>query len=182
MPEKTDERTGEDTGEHTAPYLPTFETGEFDHLSDPMRPLAAELEPDLTPLYEPPVAFEDVPSEPLLEPALAPAQPVVVPGEFQFLRRWVFALIVAGVWVAAAGIGLGLYQWWFVDPDPTKRWPVFAVLAFLVVSTVAGLLTAMVPHRPKVSAVAIAVMSAPLAATAAAAVLYGAYVFGWIAR
>ena len=32
------------------------------------------------------------------------------------------------------------------------------------------------------SALAIALMSAPLAAMAAAAVFYGAYVFGWIAR
>ena len=33
-----------------------------------------------------------------------------------------------------------------------------------------------------ISALAIALMSAPLAAVAAAAVYYGAYVFGWIAR
>ena len=172
MPEQTEERTGE----HTEPYLPTFDTGAFDPQPDPV-PVPAP-----TPDYGPPFAFEDVRSEPMPEPVLAPAQPVAVPGSYQFLKRWVFALIVAGVWVVAAAIGAGLYQWWYTDADPTKRWPVFAVLVYLVGCTVTGLLTAMAQHRPKVSAVAIAVMSAPLASTAAAAVLYGAYVFGWIAR
>jgi hypothetical protein len=53
---------------------------------------------------------------------------------------------------------------------------------FLLVCTVGGLLIAMVENKPLVSAAAIAVMSAPLAATAAAAALYGAYVFAWIQR
>ena len=56
------------------------------------------------------------------------------------------------------------------------------MLVYLVVGTVAALLVAMVQNKPLVSAVAIALMSAPLASTAAAAALYGAYVFQWIDR
>ena len=41
--------------------------------------------------------------------------------------------------------------------------------------TVGSLLGAMVQNRPLMSALAIALMSAPLAATAAAAVLHGSY-------
>lgn len=179
MPEKTEEKTSD----NTSPYLPTFDTGSFAALRDPVKPLAAEPEPVLAPApdYAPPVAFEDVPSEPMPE-QVAAAQPLVVPGSYQFVKRWMFALVVAGVWVVAAGIGAGLYQWWYTDPDLTKRWPVFAVLVYSVATTVAGLLAAMVQHRPKVTAMAIGLMSAPLASTATAAVLYGAYVFGWIAR
>jgi uncharacterized membrane protein len=47
---------------------------------------------------------------------------------------------------------------------------------------VGSLLVAMVQNKPLLSALSIAVMSAPLASTAAAAVLYGAYVFNWIER
>jgi hypothetical protein len=43
----------------------------------------------------------------------------------------------------------------------------------VIASTVGGLLIAMVPDRPVFSALALAVMSAPLAATAGAAVLHG---------
>jgi hypothetical protein len=107
----------------------------------------------------------DSPSEPL--PVLA--QPEVAPG----LKRWRFVLVVAGVWIVAAGAGLGLYNWWFHSIDKTPA--VFVVLIFLVVCTVGSLLTAMVDNRPLVSALAIALMSAPLAALGAAAVLYGVY-------
>ena len=47
---------------------------------------------------------------------------------------------------------------------------------------VASLLVSLVPNRPQVTALAIAVMAAPLASTAAAAMLPGAYYFEWIAR
>jgi hypothetical protein len=56
------------------------------------------------------------------------------------------------------------------------------LLVYIVFGTVAALLVAMVQNKPLVSAVAIALMSAPLASTAAAAALYGAYVFHWIDR
>ena len=110
----------------------------------------------------------------------APAQPEVVPGTCQYLKRWAFVLVVAGVWVVAAASGLGLYYWWFHSLDKTP--PVFVVLIFLTVCTVGSLLTAMVANKPLVSALAIALMSAPLAATGAAAVLHGLYFCDRVSR
>lgn len=75
---------------------------------------------------------------------------------------------------------LGLYYYWYQSVD--KTWPVFAALAYVVVTTVGALLASTAQRKPVVSALAIALMSAPVAAMAAAAVFYGAYVFGWIAR
>ena len=95
----------------------------------------------------------------------APAHPVVVPGAYQYVKRWTFVLVVAGVWIVAAAIGLGLYYWWYHSVDKTP--PVFVVLIYLVVCTVGGLLIAMVQNKPLMSALAIALMSAPLASTAA---------------
>jgi RsiW-degrading membrane proteinase PrsW (M82 family) len=82
------------------------------------------------------------------------------------------------VWILAALIGLGLYYYWLHSIHKTV--PVLMVLMYLVVCALAGLLMAMVEHRPVVAAVSIAVMSAPFASTAAAAALYGAYVFHWL--
>jgi len=48
-------------------------------------------------------------------------------------------------------------------------------LAYVVVCTVAALMLAMVPDRPLVSALAIAMMSAVLASVIAAAPFYGAF-------
>jgi hypothetical protein len=115
-----------------------------------------------------------------MQPVAVPAHPVVVPGNYQFLKRWKFALIVAGVWVLAAAAGLGFYYWWYTAL--VKTLPVFGILLFLVVCMVASLLVSMVTNRPQITALAIALMAAPLAATAAAAVLHGAYYFEWIAR
>ncbi|MGX9789476.1 hypothetical protein [Mycobacterium sp. MMS18-G62] len=134
------------TGEPTSPYLPTF-TGELPAQPDP----------------------QDAPSEPLP----VPARPVVLPGAYQYLKRWTFVLVVAAVWIVAAPIGLGLYYWWFHSIDKTPS--VFVVLLFLAVCTVGSLLSAMVQNKPLVSALAIGLMSAPLAATGAAAVLHGLY-------
>lgn len=115
-----------------------------------------------------------------LQPVVVTAQPVVVPGAFQFVKRWKFALIVVGVWVLAAAAGAGFYYWWYTALDKTL--PVFGIFLFLMVCMVASLVVSMVPNRPQVTALAIALMSAPLAATAAAAVLHGAYFFEWITR
>ncbi len=104
-------------------------------------------------------------------PLPVPAPPVVVPGNYQYLIRWMFVLVVAAAWVFAAAAGWGLYYWWFGSIDKTA--PVFVVLLFVIASTVGGLLIAMVPDKPVFSALALAVMSAPLAATASAAVLHG---------
>ncbi len=114
------------------------------------------------------------------DPAPHTAAPVVVPGVAQSLGRWRFVLVTAAVWIVAAAAGAGLYYWWYHSLD--KSLPVFAVLVYLVACIVGSLLTAMVQNRPSITALAIAFMSAPLASTAAAALLYGGYVFGWITR
>jgi hypothetical protein len=141
-------------GEPTEPYTPTFHTGEIGSALDPLRPLVAE-------------------PEPVIGPLPVPRPSVVVAGAYQYLNRWTFVGVVAGVWIVAALVGIGLYYWWYQSIDKTP--PVFVVLVYLVVCTVAGLLAAMVQDRPLMSALAVAVMSAPLASTAAAAVLYGVY-------
>ena len=115
-----------------------------------------------------------------LRPVVVSAQPVVVPGAYQFVKRWKFALIVAGVWVLAAAAGAGFYYWWYTAMDKTL--PVLGILVYLMVCMVASMLGSMVPNRPQVTALAIALMSAPLASTAAAAVLHGAFFFEWITR
>jgi hypothetical protein len=166
VPETTD--AGPDTlsGEPTQPYVPTF-TGDFPAQPDPGRPQAAETDP---------VIAEESPSEPLP----APAQPVAVPSSYQYLKRWTCVLVVAGVWIVGAASGLGLYYWWFHSLDKTP--PVFVVMIFLIVCTVGSVLTAMVNNKPLVSALAIGLMSAPLAATGAAAVLHGLYFCDRVSR
>jgi hypothetical protein len=108
------------------------------------------------------------------------AQPVVVPSSFQFVKRWKFALIVAGVWLVAAVAGLGFYYWWYTSLNKTVA--VFGILLYLMVCMVASILVSMIPNRPRMTALAIALMGAPLASVAAAAVLHGAYFFEWITR
>jgi hypothetical protein len=164
-PESLTTDTDRDTqpSEPTQPHVPIF-TGELPAQPDPVQPLAAEPEP------------VEAPSEPIP----APAQPIVVRGAYQYLKRWTFVLVVAGVWIVSAAIGLGLYYWWFHSLDKTP--PVFAVLIYLAVCTVGSLITAMVQTKPLVSAVSIALMSAPFAAVGAAAVLHGIYFCDRVAR
>ena len=109
--------------------------------------------------------------------AAEPARPAVIPGVPQFLPRRNFVFVVAGVWLLAAAAGVGLYSWWYHELDRTG--PVFVVLVYLLACMVGALLAALVQDKPVVAAVALALMSAPLASTAAAAVLYGGYVAGW---
>jgi hypothetical protein len=135
-----------------------------------------EARPDPGPDTQP--SAEARPDPPL--PMPAPAQPVVVPGLYHNLKRWAFVLIVIGVWIPAALAGLALYYYWFHSLHKTLA--VFLVLVLIIVCTVGAQLLAMVEHKPLVTAVSMALLSAPFAATAAAAVLYGAYVFHWIAR
>jgi hypothetical protein len=80
----------------------------------------------------------------------------------------------------AAAVGLGFYYWWYTALDKTI--PVFGILLYLVVCMVASMLVSMVPDRPQITGLSIALMAAPLASMAAAAVLHGAYYFEWIAR
>jgi hypothetical protein len=138
--------------------------------------LSGEWTAPFLPMFTGELQVVDDPSEPL--PVLAP--PAALRGTYQYLKRWTFVLVVAGVWIVSAGAGLGLYHWWFHSIDKTP--PVFVVLIFLVVCTVGSLLTAMVDNKPLVSALAIALMSAPLAAIGAAAVLYGVYFCDRVSR
>jgi hypothetical protein len=147
-------------GDLTQPFTPTFDTGEFPSAVDLVQPLVADPEPS--------------------EPIPVPAHPELVPGTHQYLKRWTFVLVVAGVWIVAAAIGLGLYYWWFHSLDKTP--PVFVVLIFLTVCGVGSLMTAMVNNKPLVSALAIALMSAPLAAMGGAAVLHGLYFCDRVSR
>jgi hypothetical protein len=167
----------EDAGPETQPSLQAH--------PDPLEPLAAHREPSSMGAFEAVLTAEETRSAADTEaPAQlrppAPAQPVVVPGQYHYLKRWTFVLVLAAVWIPAAAIGAALYYEWYHSIDKTLS--VFLVLVLIVVCAVAGLLTAMVERKPLVAAVAIAVMSAPFASTAAAAALYGAYVFDWIAR
>ena len=75
--------------------------------------------------------------------------------------------------MVAAAVGLGLFYWWFNSINKTPA--VFTVLVYLVMCIVAALIAATVPNKPLMSALSLAIMSAPFASTAAAAVLYGVY-------
>jgi hypothetical protein len=167
VPESTDRGTlCEDP---TQPYTPIF-TGEYPAQPSPVQPLAAKPEPMEVPA-EPAAATGPLPSV---------AQPGIVPGSYQHLKRWRFVLVVAGVWIVGAACGLGLYHWWFHSLSKTPS--VFVVLVFLIVCTVGGLVAAMMSNKPLVSALAVGLMSAPLAATIAAAVLYGLYFCDRVSR
>ena len=131
-------------------------------LDDPTAPFAPTFTGEL------PAVAEEAPSEPL--PAAAET---VTPGDDQYLKRATFVVVVAAVWVVAAAVGLGLFYWWFHSINKTPA--VFIVLVYLVMCTVAALIAAMVGGKPLLSALGIALMSAPFASSAAASVLYGVY-------
>jgi hypothetical protein len=116
-----------------------------------------------------PTLTDEAPSQP--QPAVV--EHPVAPDEDRYLKRWRFALVVAASWVVAAAVGLGLFYWWFNSINKTPA--VFMVLVYLVTCIVAALIAAMVPNKPLMSALSIALMSSPFASTAAAAVLYGVY-------
>lgn len=115
-----------------------------------------------------PTAVEERP-----EPVIVPAK--VVESQGQYLKRWTFLLVLLTVWIPAFAIGLGLFYWWYHDHSLGKTAPVFVILLYVVLCTVAGLLIAMAQSKPLIAALAIAVMSAPYASVGAAAPLYGAY-------
>jgi multisubunit Na+/H+ antiporter MnhG subunit len=83
--------------------------------------------------------------------------------------------MLLAVWVPAGAIGAGLFYWWSHDNTKHKTVVVFVVLVYVVVCAVAGLMLAMVPDRPLVSALAIAILSAVYAAVLGAAPAYGAF-------
>lgn len=170
----------------TEPYTPAFDTG-----AQPQEPPGGEQEPSqpkhekpdpsgaptVTPRADPTVdapPLEQTPAvAPPSEPMSPPAQSVTVPSRYHYLKWWKLILVIAGVWIVAAAIGLGLFYWWYHSIDKTPA--VFVVLVYVVVCTVGGLMLAMVQDRPLLTALAIAVMSAVFASVAAAAPLYGYY-------
>lgn len=166
-------------------HAPIFDTGPH---PDPLRALG-ETAPEPGP---PPQAFSELENfdtdafmQPLsglvhAEPVVVPPAPTVLDSSHVYVKRWQFVFIVAAVWVLAAAAGLGFYFAWYTSMDKTPA--VFGVLLYLIVCAVGSMLVSMVPNRPPVTALAIALMSAPMASVAAAAVLHGAYYFEWIAR
>lgn len=172
---------------NTEPHpAPIFDTGPH---PDPLQPATRDESPD-APEAPAPQAFsesESVDTDAFLRsvtghlpPVAIAAKPVAVAGTYQFVKRWRFALIVAGVWLLSAAAGLGFYFWWYTSLDKTL--PVLGILLFVVAAMVASLLVSMIPDRPHLTALAIALMAIPLASMAAAALLHGAYYFEWIAR
>lgn len=182
-----------DTGSlpQTEPYLPTFDTG-VHHKAEPelIEPQPAAPRRRWWRRRSDPVATEAVADEQASEPAEAeqaaadatqsgplhpPAPSITVPGRYHYLKGWQFILMLLAVWVPAGGIGAGLFYWWTHDNSAHKTPVVFVVFVYIVVSTVAGLMLAMVSDRPLVSALAIAMISAVFASVVAAAPLYGAF-------
>jgi hypothetical protein len=167
-------------------HAPIFDTGPH---PEALRSLTDEPEAEIS---GPSIAFSELESfdtDAFLRPVNGSvhAEPVMVPpatpaatGTHQFVKRWQFVFIVAAVWVLAAAAGLSFYFWWYTSLDKTAA--VFFVLIYLISCSVGSLLISMVQNRPPVTALAIALMSAPLASVATAALLHGAYYFEWIAR
>lgn len=161
----------------TEPYTPVFDTGRHQRESpsaDEQATTASTPIPQAEPESADPsaTATPEVDAPPL-EPIPVAALSVTVPGRYHYLKWWKLVLVIAGVWVVAAAMGLGLFYWWYHSIDKTPA--VFVVLVYVVVCTVGGLMLAMVQDRPLLSAVGIAVMSALFASVAAAAPLYGYY-------
>lgn len=164
VPDFSDE---EDDSEHTGTqsWVPDFDddTGEHPAVTG-ARPEPAPAT-DATPT---PAAGEPESPEPV-----GPVQPVNVPGRYLYLKWWKLALVLLGVWAAAAVIGLGLFYWWYHSADKTPA--LFVVLVYVVVCIVGGVMLAMTQGRPLISALSVALMSGPFAALVAAAPLYGYY-------
>ncbi len=154
----------------TAPFVPEFDTGEHSApLETPVTETAGEKPHEVPEQTAITTAHADT-TDDLTTP---PAHSVTVPGRYFYLKWWKLVLVVAGVWMVAAVIGLGLFSWWH---DALHKTPAdFAVLVYVLVCTVGGLMLAMVPDKPLLSALAIAVLSAVFASLAAAAPLYGHY-------
>jgi hypothetical protein len=188
-----DERVDTQSMPKTEAYTPTFDTGA--HPQPEPEPVEPESEPPAgrrrwwrrrsepstseaqdAPAVSPvPVADTATSDAPPSGQLPIPAPPIAVPGRYHYLRWWQFLLMIVAVWVPAGAIGAGLFYWWSHDHSAHKTAVVFVVFVYVVVCTVAGLMLAMVPDRPLVSALAIAVMSALFASVVAAAPLYGAF-------
>jgi hypothetical protein len=158
----------EDTG--TQGFVPDFSDSE-DAGSQPA-PAAAEKPSEAAP--EATAAAEQDSEEDLgTESVGAQVQSVTVPGRYQYLKWWKLVLVILGVWIATAEVGLSLFYWWYHTMHKTPA--AFMVLVYVVACAVGGVMLAMVQGRPVISALSIAVMSGPLGSVAAAAPLYGYY-------
>jgi hypothetical protein len=179
-----DERVETESMPLTEPYKPAFDTG-IQQKAEPEL-----IEPDPPPRrrrwwhrrsdaaakqdqpvggFTPPLYTDAPPSESI------PTSATAVPDRYQYVKWWQFVLILLAVWIPAGAIGAGLFYWWSHDGSKHKTAVVFVVLAYVVVSTVAGLILAMVADRPLVSALAIAMISAVFASVVAAAPVYGKF-------
>jgi hypothetical protein len=149
----------EDTG--TQSWVPDFDADADEEIEDTGgRPATTEPEPEQP--------GPEVPAG-----SAGPVQSVTVPGRYLYVKWWKLALVLLGVWAAAAVIGLGLFSWWYGSIDKTPA--LFAVLTYVMACTVGGVLLAMAHGRPLLSALSVAVLSGPFAAVAGAAPLYGYY-------
>jgi hypothetical protein len=153
----------EDTGTHS--FIPDFSD------DDDAGPQPAAEKPESTSDVTEEHEAED--KDVGTEAAGAPVQSVTVPGRYQFLKWWQLVMVLIAVWIVVAVVGLGLFYWWYHSIDKTPA--VFLVLVYVVVCAVGGVMLAMVEGRPLMSALSVAVMSAPFASAAAAAPLYGYY-------
>jgi hypothetical protein len=174
-----DERVETESMPLTEPYKPAFDTG-----------IQHKVEPELIEPEPPPPKRRwwhrrsdaaEKPGHPVggLTPAAYTDTPssesIPVPDRYQYVRWWQFVLMLLAVWVPAGAIGAGLFYWWSHDASRHKTEVIFVLLAYVVVSTVAGLILAMVADRPLVSALAIAMISAVFASVVAAAPVYGKF-------
>jgi hypothetical protein len=158
----------EDTGEPSVPFVPNFD----DTGSQPISRSGTDTSPTV-PKAPQPAAEHDAEKDSSTEPATGPVQPVTVPGRYLYLKWWKLALVILGVWLAAAEVGLSLFYWWYHTTDKTPA--VFMVLVYVVACAVGGVMLAMVQGRALISALSVAVMSGPFASIVAAAPLYGYY-------
>ena len=165
-----------DTGEDSVPFVPDFDdTGSRPSLpplvGEPAKPGKPGAERSSEPKETPEKDASDADAEE--DPAAAPVGSVTVPGRYQYLNWWKLVLVILGVWMAAAEVGLSLFYWWYHTIDKTAA--VFMVLVYVVACIVGGVMLAMVHGRPLISALSLGVMSGPFASVAAAAPLYGYY-------
>jgi len=164
----------------TEPFVPDFGDAEntgtqsfvpnFDDTGSQPVPVVTEKPGEQAPAD---AAEHDADRDAAAESPGGPVQSVTVPGRYLYLKWWKLALVILGVWVAAAEVGLSLFYWWYHSIDKTPA--VFMVLVFVLACAVGGVMLAMVQGRPLVSALSLAVMSGPFASVAAAAPLYGHY-------
>lgn len=154
----------EDTG--TQSFVPNFDdTGS--------QPVPAIAEPEKAPEAASGSKPESKESDEDAGAEAAPVQSVTVPGRYQYLKWWKLVLVLLGVWILVAEVGLWLFYWWYHSIDKTPA--LFTVLVYVVACAVGGVLLAMVQGRPLISALSLAVMSGPFASLIAAAPLYGYY-------